>query len=145
MLVLGKILKVTHTHVDTVDTSWISKSISKSPQNPLNIPIKSLFFFVESIVAIVGAWTNPFKKNMRSRQIGIDSPPRWPSARCPAPPRAVPLSARPMARHWSGLHEWSSRNDYLSNEKRAPGSLVYMGVILPSYIGIIINHDKDPY
>ena len=34
----------------------------------------------------------------------------------------------------------------LSNEKRAPGCLVYIGdEQLPSYIGIVINHDKDPY
>ena len=34
----------------------------------------------------------------------------------------------------------------LSNEKRAPGCLVYIGdEILPSYIGIIISHYKDPY
>ena len=34
----------------------------------------------------------------------------------------------------------------LSNEKRAPGWLCYIGdEILPSYIGIIINHYKDPY
>ncbi len=35
---------------------------------------------------------------------------------------------------------------HLSNEKRAPGLLGYIGdEILPSYIGIIINHYKDPY
>ena len=34
----------------------------------------------------------------------------------------------------------------LSNEKRAPGWLGYIGdEKLPSYIGIIINHCKDPY
>ena len=33
----------------------------------------------------------------------------------------------------------------MSNEKRAPGWLGYIGdEILPSYIGIIINHCKDP-
>ena len=31
-------------------------------------------------------------------------------------------------------------------EKRAPGCLVYIGdQKLPSYIGIIISHYKDPY
>ena len=34
----------------------------------------------------------------------------------------------------------------MSHEKRAPGWLGYIGDdILPSYIGIIINHYKDPY
>ena len=34
----------------------------------------------------------------------------------------------------------------MSNEKRAPGCLGYIGdEKLPSYIGIIINHNKDPY
>ncbi len=34
----------------------------------------------------------------------------------------------------------------VSNEKRAPGWLGYIGdEKLPSYIGIIINHYKDPY
>ena len=34
----------------------------------------------------------------------------------------------------------------LSNEKRAPDWLGYIGdEILPRFIGIIINHDKDPY
>ena len=34
----------------------------------------------------------------------------------------------------------------LSNEKRAPGCLVYIGdEKLPSYVGIIINHYKYPY
>ena len=33
----------------------------------------------------------------------------------------------------------------LINEKRDPGSVGYMGVILPSYIGIRINRYKDPY
>ena len=34
----------------------------------------------------------------------------------------------------------------MSNEKRAAGWLGYIGdEILPSYIGIIINHYKDPY
>ena len=34
----------------------------------------------------------------------------------------------------------------VSNEKRAPGWLDYIGdEILPSYIGIIISHYKDPY
>ena len=33
----------------------------------------------------------------------------------------------------------------LSNEKRAPGCLGYIGnEILPSYIGLIISHYKDP-
>ena len=33
----------------------------------------------------------------------------------------------------------------LSNEKRAPGWLGYIGdEILPMYMGIIINHYKDP-
>ena len=33
----------------------------------------------------------------------------------------------------------------MSNEKKA-GCLGYIGdEILPSYVGIIINHDKDPY
>ncbi len=37
---------------------------------------------------------------------------------------------------------------YVSHEKRAPGWLGYVGdyiYILPSYIGIIRNHYKDPY
>ena len=35
---------------------------------------------------------------------------------------------------------------YMSNEKRAPGWLDYIGdEILPSYIGILSNHYKDPY
>ena len=34
----------------------------------------------------------------------------------------------------------------MSNEKRAPGCLGdLLGIILPSYIGIIIGHYKDPY
>ena len=34
----------------------------------------------------------------------------------------------------------------LSNEKRAPGWLGFIGdENLPSYIGILINHYKDPY
>ena len=34
----------------------------------------------------------------------------------------------------------------LSNEKRAPGYLLYFGdEILPNYMGILINHHKDPY
>ncbi len=40
---------------------------------------------------------------------------------------------------------WKEKNS-LSNEKRAPGCLVYIGdEILPSYIGIIKNYYKDPY
>ena len=36
--------------------------------------------------------------------------------------------------------------NHLSNEKRAPGCLGYLrDDELPSYIGIIINHYKDPY
>ena len=35
---------------------------------------------------------------------------------------------------------------HMSNEKRAPGCLGYIGgEILSSYIGIIISHYKDPY
>ena len=35
---------------------------------------------------------------------------------------------------------------HMSHEKRAPGWLGYIGdEILPSYIGTIINHYKDPY
>ena len=34
---------------------------------------------------------------------------------------------------------------YMGNEKRAPGWLGYIGdEILPRYIGIILNHYKDP-
>ena len=34
----------------------------------------------------------------------------------------------------------------MSNEKRAPGWLGYIGdEKLPSYIGVLINHYKDPY
>ena len=33
---------------------------------------------------------------------------------------------------------------HVSHEKK-PGCLgYYMGIILPTYVGIIINHDKDP-
>ena len=40
----------------------------------------------------------------------------------------------------------STNSPKLSNEKRAPGYLLYIGdEILPSYIGIIIHHYKDPY
>ncbi len=42
----------------------------------------------------------------------------------------------------SSSHPWS----HMSNEQRAPGCLGYIGdEILPSYVGIIINHYKDPY
>ena len=35
---------------------------------------------------------------------------------------------------------------HLSNEKRAPSCLRYIGdEILPSYVAIIISHYKDPY
>ena len=38
------------------------------------------------------------------------------------------------------------RKIQMSNEKRAPACLGYIGdEILPSYMGIIINHYKDPY
>ena len=44
--------------------------------------------------------------------------------------------------NWVGLISFL----HLSNEKRPPGCLVYIGdEILPSYIGILINHCKDPY
>ena len=34
----------------------------------------------------------------------------------------------------------------MGNEKRAHGYLVFMGIEeLPSYMGIITNHYKDPY
>ena len=33
-----------------------------------------------------------------------------------------------------------------NDEKRAPGCLRYIGdEKLPSYVGIILNHEKDPY
>ena len=39
-----------------------------------------------------------------------------------------------------------SKHFHLSNEKRDPGSLGYIGdEKLPSYVGIKINHYKDPY
>ncbi len=40
----------------------------------------------------------------------------------------------------------SAQEFHMSHEKRAPGWLGYIGdEILPSYIGTIINHYKDPY
>ena len=47
----------------------------------------------------------------------------------------------------SELEDGNSTGDLqMSNEKRAPGCLGYIGDdILPSYIGIIISHYKDSY
>ena len=45
-----------------------------------------------------------------------------------------------------GMENWQIEGSQISNEKRAPGYLLYTGDgILPSYEGIIINHCKDPY
>ena len=44
--------------------------------------------------------------------------------------------------------QWRMQNSlaYMSNEQRVPGCLDYIGdEHLPSYMGIIMNHDKDPY
>ena len=48
-------------------------------------------------------------------------------------------------KRWVSLLENNVQQGQLSNEKRAPGWLGYIGDILPSYIGITINHYKDPY
>ena len=40
--------------------------------------------------------------------------------------------------------KWSPWMIQLSNEKTLVGWVLW-GIILPSYIGIIINHYKDPY
>ena len=46
----------------------------------------------------------------------------------------------------AGVTSLGSERSIFRNEKRAPGCLGYIGdEILPSYIGIIINHYKDPY
>ena len=48
--------------------------------------------------------------------------------------------------HEFGMNSRAVRCSQLSNEKRAPGCLVYIGdEKLPSYMGIIMNHYKDPY
>ncbi len=54
-----------------------------------------------------------------------------------------------LGRFWPALL-WYEKNTkrYLkwATKKRAPGWLGYIGdEILPSYMGIIINHYKDPY
>ena len=44
------------------------------------------------------------------------------------------------------MHSSSWTQVKATNEERAPGWLGYIGdEKLPSYIGIIVNHYKDPY
>ena len=43
------------------------------------------------------------------------------------------------------MFRWMMFGFKLSNEKRAPGCLGLGGEILPSDVGIIVSHSRDPY
>ena len=49
----------------------------------------------------------------------------------------------PMAKRFWIFFQWSTEKRVVTN---TPGHLLYVGdELLPSYIEITINHDKDPY